>query len=80
MDLAISCRNRYNTTIKTTGQVSMGSIEVITAMQRKRRWSAEENKALVLEAEQPGMSISPGLRGSLVFNYAALPAMTGCIF
>lgn len=36
----------------------MGSVEVITAVQRKRRCSAEENKTLALEAEQPEMSIS----------------------
>ena len=36
----------------------MVPIEVITSVQRRRRWSAAEKKAMVLEAEQPGMSIS----------------------
>jgi len=33
-------------------------IEVITSVQRRRRWSAAEKKAMVREAEQPGMNIS----------------------
>jgi len=36
----------------------MESIEVITSVQRRRRWSPGEKKAIVEEAEQPGMSIS----------------------
>ena len=36
----------------------MGPIEVITSIQRRRHWSAEQKRALVEEAEQPGMSIS----------------------
>ena len=36
----------------------MVPIEVITSVQRRRRWSAAEKKAMVREAEQPGMSIS----------------------
>jgi transposase len=32
--------------------------EVITSIQRRRHWSAEQKRALVEEAEQPGMSIS----------------------
>jgi transposase len=36
----------------------MGSVEVITSVQRRRRWSAEEKRSMVEEAEQPGMSIS----------------------
>jgi len=34
------------------------TIKVITSVQRRRRWSAEEKRAMVEEAEQPGMSIS----------------------
>jgi len=36
----------------------MVPIEVITSVQRRRRWSAVEKKAMVRQAEQPGMSIS----------------------
>jgi len=36
----------------------METIQVITSVERRRRWSAEDKKALVAEAEQPGMSIS----------------------
>ena len=36
----------------------MSDIKVITSVQRRRRWTAEEKRAMVEEAEQPGMSIS----------------------
>jgi len=36
----------------------MDTVEIITSVQRRRRWTAEQKKALVLEAEQPGMSLS----------------------
>lgn len=36
----------------------MNSVEVITTVQRRRRWSPAEKKAIVEEAESPGMSIS----------------------
>ncbi len=36
----------------------MGPVEVITSVQRRRYWTAEQKRALVEEAEQPGMSIS----------------------
>lgn len=36
----------------------METIQVITSVERRRRWSAEDKKAFVAEAEQPGMSIS----------------------
>jgi transposase len=39
-------------------RVSMVTVEVITGVQRRRRWTAEQKKAMVLEAEQPGMNIS----------------------
>ncbi len=59
------------TTLKT------GSIEVITSVQRRRRWSAEEKKAMVEEAEQPGSSISQVARKysvnpNQVFNWRRL--------
>ena len=40
----------------------MSTIKVITSVQRRRRWSAEEKRAIVEEAEQPGMSISAAAR------------------
>ncbi len=36
----------------------MVTVEVISSVQRRRRWTAEQKKAMVLEAEQPEMSIS----------------------
>ena len=36
----------------------MGPVEVITSVQRRRRWSASEKRSMVQESEQPGMSIS----------------------
>jgi transposase len=40
------------------GKSDSGPIEVITSIQRRRRFSPEEKRALVEEAEQPGNSIS----------------------
>ena len=37
---------------------SSNLIEVITSVHRRRRWAAEEERALVEEAEQPGASVS----------------------
>jgi transposase len=36
----------------------MGPIEVITSVQRRRRWTGEQKRAMVEETEQPDMSIS----------------------
>ncbi len=36
----------------------MSPVEVITSVQKRRRWSAHKKKAMVEEAEQPGNSIS----------------------
>jgi transposase-like protein len=33
-------------------------VEVITSVQRRRRWSAEEKAAIVQETYAPGMSVS----------------------
>jgi len=54
-----------------------GSIEVITSVQRRRRWSAEEKRAMVEEAEQPSSSISQvarkyGVNPNQVFNWRRL--------
>lgn len=55
----------------------MVPIEVITSVQRRRRWSAGEKKAMVREAEQPGMSISSvarkyGIHPNQVFRWRNL--------
>jgi transposase len=36
----------------------MVTVEVLTCSQRRRRWTAEQKKVMVLETEQPGMSVS----------------------
>jgi transposase len=36
----------------------MGPIEVITSVQRRRRWSPEEKRSILEEAEFPGNSLS----------------------
>lgn len=36
----------------------MSPVEVITSIQRRGHWSAQQKKAMVEEAEQPGNSIS----------------------
>ncbi len=36
----------------------MGTVEVLSGVKRRRRWAAEQKKAMVLETEQPGMSVS----------------------
>ena len=37
---------------------SIDRVEVITSVQRRRRWSAEEKAAIVQETYAPGMSVS----------------------
>ena len=49
-------------------------VEVITSVQRRRRWSVAEKIRLVEEALEPGMSVSfvarkHGLSPSLLFNW-----------
>ena len=36
----------------------MSSVEVITSVQKRRRWMPEEKRLMVEEAESPGMSVS----------------------
>lgn len=36
----------------------MVTVEVLTGSQRRRRWTAEQKKVMVLETEQCGMSVS----------------------
>jgi transposase len=42
--------------VSMTGKIDR--VEVITAIQRRRRWSAEEKAAMVEETYAPGMSVS----------------------
>jgi len=42
----------------TKGKLGMERIEVITSVQRRRKFSPEEKRAMVEEAEQPGNSVS----------------------
>ena len=49
-------------------------IEVMSDVERRRRWTSEEKQALLREAEQPGMSISAvarkyGVSASQMFNW-----------
>lgn len=43
---------------KTRDELYMGPVEVITSVARRRRWSPEEKRVMVQEAESPGMSVS----------------------
>jgi len=42
--------------VSMTGTI--GRVEVITSVQRRRRWSAEEKAVIVQETYAPGMSVS----------------------
>src|SRR3954466_14309031 len=46
------------TTMTTRSDDPISRVEVITSVQRRRRWSAAEKVRLVEEAMQPGMSVS----------------------
>jgi transposase len=55
----------------------MGPGEIITSVQRRRRWTPGEKKAIVEESQQPGMTISAvarkyGLHPNQVFNWRRL--------
>ena len=55
----------------------METVKVITSVQRRRRWSVQDKKALVEEAEQPGMSISAvarkyGIHSNQLFRWRKL--------
>jgi len=55
----------------------METVAVITSVERRRRWSAQDKKAIVAEAEQPGMSISSvarkyGIHPNQVFHWRKL--------
>ena len=42
--------------VSMTGKIE--HVEVITSVQRRRRWSAEEKAAIVQQTYAPGMSVS----------------------
>jgi transposase len=53
------------------------TVEVITTVQRRRRWSAAEKAALVRRTYEPGMSVSlvarpEGISAGLLFNWHRL--------
>ena len=55
----------------------MVPVEVITSVRRRRRWSTADKKAIVQEAERPGMSISAvarkyGIHPNQVFRWRKL--------
>jgi transposase len=47
-----------NTTMTNVPETPVSRVEVITSVQRRRRWSAAEKVRLVEEASRPGMSVS----------------------
>ena len=47
-----------STTMSKASDVPFSRVEVITSVQRRRRWSVAEKVSLVEEAMQPGMSVS----------------------
>jgi transposase len=53
------------------------AVEIITSVQRRRRWSSREKLAIVEEAEVPGISVSAvarkhGVSPSMVFTWRRL--------
>jgi len=42
----------------TREDLGVSRVEVITSVSRRRRWSPEEKRSMVEEAESPGMSVS----------------------
>ena len=60
-----------------TSRNDVQRIEVITSVQRRRRWSVVEKIEIVEETEQPGMSVSyvarkHGISPSLLFKWRKL--------
>lgn len=47
-----------NTTMTNVPETPVSRVEVITSVQRRRRWTAAEKVRLVEETSQPGMSVS----------------------
>src|SRR6185312_13791076 len=68
-------RRTRNTPMDMT--VTKERVEVITSVQRRRRWSAEEKVAIVQETYSPGMSVSlvarrHGVAPNMVFRWRRL--------
>jgi transposase len=62
----------------------MGTVEVITSVQRRRRWTAEEKRAILEEADQPDSSISAvgrkyGISPSQLFTWRRLMRAGGLV-
>src|ERR1700720_1710923 len=62
------------TTMHSNQNASPPRVEVITSVQRRRRWPTAEKIRLVEETMQPGMSVSyvarrAGVAPSLLFNW-----------
>lgn len=69
--------DRSKTGHMTIPKPSSNPIEVITSIQRRRRWAAEEKRAIVEEAEQLGASISSvarkyGINPNQLFHWRRL--------
>src|SRR4051794_23085853 len=67
------------TTMTTRSDDPISRVEVITSVQRRRRWSAAEKVRLVEEAMQPGMSVSfvarrAGIAPSQLFAWKRMAA------
>ena len=61
----------------TSNSHDFETVEVITSVQRRRRWSVDEKLAMVEEAELPGMSVSyvarkHGVSASQLFSWRRL--------
>src|SRR6476620_3090344 len=64
------------TTMTTPSDGPISRFEVITCVQRRRRWSAAEKVRLVEEAMQPGMSVSFVARQAAIV-YIVRPFVSG---
>jgi hypothetical protein len=65
------------TTMPSDPNAAASRVEVITSVERRRRWSAAEKVRLVEETMQPGMSVSyvarrAGVAPSLLFKWRRL--------
>jgi transposase len=62
----------------------MGTVEVITSVQRRRRWTAEEKRAILEEADQLGSSVSAvgrkyGINPNQLFTWRRLMREGGLV-
>src|SRR3712207_641656 len=68
-------------TVRMTG--TPGKVEVITSVQRRRRWSAAEKVRMVEESHGPGASVSlvarrHGVNANQLFTWRRLAAHGAC--